>query len=454
MIKRQLSAIKQMANNAELKEEFEKITIEGVTTDSRNVRKGNLFVPIIGEKFNGHDFVEKAFENGAHASLWSRSVPNPPQDKPLIIVDDTLSALQQIASHYLLAVNPKVVGITGSNGKTTTKDMIASVVGTRYRVHKTKGNFNNHIGLPLTILDMPEDTEVAVLEMGMNAKGEIELLSSIARPDIAVITNIGDAHLQDLGSREGIAEAKLEIIKGLKENGTLIYHGDEPLLKKDYSCQTVTFGEKKNNNLFPTSMELLGEGTRFRANIAEQPFFIPVLGRHNVLNALAAIAVGELLKIGLDRIEKGLRDLKITNMRLELIQTKNGLSIINDAYNANPTAMKAAIDLVHGLKGYSQKILVLGDMLELGEREVELHQEVGMMLSDQEIDHLFTFGKLGKEIAVGAKKVIDERKIHVFFDKDELIHELKKAAGSKDLVLVKASRGMKLEDVVHALMEE
>lgn len=232
MIKRQLSAIKQMANNAELKEEFEKITIEGVTTDSRNVRKGNLFVPIIGEKFNGHDFVEKAFENGAHASLWSRSVPNPPQDKPLIIVDDTLAALQQIASHYLLEVNPKVVGITGSNGKTTTKDMIASVVGTRYRVHKTKGNFNNHIGLPLTILDMPEDTEVAVLEMGMNAKGEIELLSSIARPDIAVITNIGDAHLQDLGSREGIAEAKLEIIKGLKENGTLIYHGDEPLLKK------------------------------------------------------------------------------------------------------------------------------------------------------------------------------------------------------------------------------
>lgn len=454
MIEKKLIEIQQMANGSALKREFEQVNVKGVTTDSRQVQKGNLFIPIIGEKFDGHAFVEQAFEKGASGSLWSKSVPNPPKDKPIIYVEDTLTALQHIASKYLIEVNPKVIGITGSNGKTTTKDMVASVVGTTYRTHKTIGNYNNHIGLPLTVLSMPENTEVAVLEMGMNARGEIELLSSIARPDIAIITNIGDAHLQELGSREGIAEAKLEILKGLKQGGTLIYHGDEPLLRKDYPFRNRTFGEGNENDLYPLSVKLTREGTEFTSNIADLTFFIPVLGRHNVLNALAAIAAGQLLNVELENIQKGLRQLKAASMRLELMQTKTGATVINDAYNANPTAMKAAIDLVHDLSGYRKKILVFGGMLELGERETEMHQEVGLMLKNKEIDHLFTYGKLGEEIAKGAKKVMDEDKIHVFFDKQKLIHELKRLSGKEDLILVKASRGIKLEEVVNALLGE
>ena len=246
MIQRTLANIEEMVNGSGLDEKFQSKEINGVTTDSRLVEVGNLFFPLVGDTFNGHEFVDKAIELGAAAVIWKEKEPNPPQQVPVIFVKDTLVALQDLAEAYLKQLNPKVVGITGSNGKTTTKDMVAAVLETTYKVHKTKGNFNNHIGLPLTILSMEENTEIAVLEMGMSGKGEIELLSKIAKPDVAVITNIGEAHLMDLGSREEIASAKLEIVKGLKENGRLIYHGDEPLLLErvpSLSFSSVTFGE-------------------------------------------------------------------------------------------------------------------------------------------------------------------------------------------------------------------
>jgi UDP-N-acetylmuramoyl-tripeptide--D-alanyl-D-alanine ligase len=453
MIKRTLAEIEKMVNGSGLDKNYKDQYINGVTTDSRLVEKGNLFFPLVGDIFNGHEFVDKAIEKGAAAVIWKKTEPNPPKNIPVIFVSDTLQALQNLAKEYIDGLKVKVIGITGSNGKTTTKDMVAAVLENTYKVHKTKGNFNNHIGLPLTILGMAEDTEVAVLEMGMSGKGEIELLSMIAKPDVAIITNIGEAHLLDLGSREGIAEAKLEIVSGLKENGLFIYHGDEPLLQErvpSLSLSTVTFGNSPKNDYFPSDINQELTGTTF--NINNNEYFIPVLGKHNVSNALAAYAVARYFDVKEEAIKEGFRNIKITGMRLELVQSNRGVSVINDAYNASPTSMIAAIQLLEDLKGFNKKFVVLGDMLELGEDEKEYHRQVGRCIKQDEISHVFTYGKLGKEIANGAKQKRSEEFVHHFEDKKVLIDQLKSLIQENDVVLVKASRGMKLEEVVNALV--
>ncbi len=453
MMKRSLFDIEKMVHGFGLKEEYKSLNITGVTTDSRQVEKGCLFIPLVGEIYNGHEFGEKALKDGAAAVIWQKSEKNPPKDAPVIFVDDTLIALQELAKSYINQLKVKVVGITGSNGKTTTKDMVASLLETTFKVHKTKGNFNNHIGLPLTVLSMSEDTEVAVLEMGMSAKGEIELLSTLATPDIAVITNIGESHLMDLGSREGIAEAKLEITRGLKKDGLFIYHGDEPLLKEKVpalSLNTVTFGETSTNDYYPTEITQELTGTSFK--VKNEEYFIPVLGKHNVWNALAAYAVASHLGVKREAIKEGFLSIKVTGMRLELIEAKNGASIINDAYNASPTSMKAAIDLIEDLKGFEQKHVVLGDMLELGEEEKEFHREVGRSIKPDHISFIFTYGRLGAEIAAGAKENYSQEFVHHFEEKTDLIKMVKSLVHKNDVVLVKASRGMKLEEVVNALI--
>src|SRR4051812_20476758 len=226
---------------------FQDVTIHGVTIDSRKIQPGNLFIPFKGEHSDGHTYVEAALKSGAAAALWQRDVPNPPANLPILIVEDTLEAIQELARSYRNELDVKVVGITGSNGKTTVKDMTANLLALQYKVQKTEGNYNNHLGLPLTILSLEEDTEIAILEMGMSGKGEIEFLTKLARPHAVLITNIGESHLQDLGSREGIAQAKLEIIQGLEENGLIVYLGDEILLKEPFShykgsTQIQTFG--------------------------------------------------------------------------------------------------------------------------------------------------------------------------------------------------------------------
>ncbi|WP_078433147.1 UDP-N-acetylmuramoyl-tripeptide--D-alanyl-D-alanine ligase [Metabacillus halosaccharovorans] len=453
MIKRSLLDIEKMVDGYGLEEEYKNLYISGVTTDSRQVGKDSLFIPLVGDIYNGHEFGEKALKDGAAAVLWQKSEKNPPKDAPVIFVEDTLTALQALAKSYISQLQVKVVGITGSNGKTTTKDMVASLLETTYNVHKTKGNFNNHIGLPLTVLSMSEETEVAVLEMGMSGKGEIELLSKIAHPDVAVITNIGESHLMDLGSREGIAEAKLEITKGLKRDGLFIYHGDEPLLQErvsDLSLKTATFGEKSTNDYYPAEITQKLTGTSFK--VGNEEYFIPVLGKHNVWNALAAYAVAEHLGVKKENIKEGFLSIKVTGMRLELIEAKSGASIINDAYNASPTSMKAAIDLIENLNGFGQKFVVLGDMLELGEEEKEYHREVGRVIKQNNISHIFTFGRLGAEIAAGAKENFAQEFVHHFEEKSPLITLLKSLVRKNDVVLVKASRGMKLEEVVNALI--
>ncbi|MGM9931031.1 UDP-N-acetylmuramoyl-tripeptide--D-alanyl-D-alanine ligase [Pradoshia sp.] len=453
MIKRTLAEIAAMVDG-QIHDSMKEVVVAGVTTDTRKITNANLFVPLQGEKSNGHDHVQQAFEQGASASFWEHNQPNPPEGAALVFVDDSLKALQQLAKAYLNELDTKVIGITGSNGKTTTKDMTASILGTKYRVHKTSGNFNNHIGLPLTVLSAPEDTEMLILEMGMSSRGEISLLSKIGQPDAAIITNIGESHLLDLGSREGIADAKMEIVEGLKPDGVLIYNGDEPLLINrvtDLEIRKISFGRSLTNDYYPLKIESGQDDMKFTIEKEGQhEFLLPVLGTHNVLNSMAAIAVGREMGVSFDEIAKGLSELKLTNMRMEVTFGAKGEKIINDAYNASPTSMKAAIELVKAMTDATKKILVLGDMLELGPEEAAYHYKMGELITE-EIDYVLAYGELSANLAEGAKGNLGAERVFHFDDKQALVQKLKELTEPHALVLVKASRGMRLEEVVGAL---
>lgn len=458
MIKRTVQQIAEMIPIQNDLSPFLNVTISGVVIDSRKIEKGNLFIPLKGEHVDGHKYVAESIQRGAAAALWQKDVPDPPQGLPVLIVDDCQAALQELARKYREQLDIKVVGITGSNGKTTTKDMTTSLLSLQYKVQKTEGNLNNHLGLPLTVLGLKEDTDIAVLEMGMSGRGEIEFLTTLARPDVVVITNIGESHLLDLGSREGIAEAKLEIMQGLMEGGLAVLHGDEPLLMERIhqykpNIQLQTFGRSGTNTMFPTEITQADKGNAFKINLSNQIFELPVLGTHNIMNALASMLVAHYFSVPFEKMAEGLKKVKLTNMRMELVEGKHGEKIINDAYNASPTSMKAAIDLISNLQGFAKKILVLGDMLELGSQEKQYHYQIGEGLNPDNINMLFTYGQLGLEIANGARKSLGEEKVYVFTDKQELIKVLSQHVDKESLVLVKASRGMKLEEIVTSLQK-
>jgi UDP-N-acetylmuramoyl-tripeptide--D-alanyl-D-alanine ligase len=464
VITKKLGEVAVMCGGALTHDHDYDIQVNGVFTDSRKLVFGRLFVPLVGEKFDGHAFAAAALQGGASGVLWQRDRGLPPEG-PVILVEDTLAALQAMAKAYLAEVGCRVVGITGSNGKTTTKDMIYSLLETSFKVHKTGGNFNNHIGLPLTILEMPADTEIAVLEMGMSGRHEIESLSAIANPEVAVITNIGEAHLLQLGSRHEIARAKLEIVSGMKPGGVLVYNGDEPLIPlvldeqdtvKPEGLKTFAFGmDQGKNNDYPTGMMFHNKGVIFTTHLhPEAGLELPLLGQHNVINCLAALAVADYFGIGKEKIREGLSGLHLTGMRIEPITAPSGLTVLNDAYNASPLAMKAAIDVLDGLNGHRHKIAVLGDMLELGPKEFEFHAEVGEYAADGKVDMLYTFGTLSAEMAKAAQLKRPELPVYHFDDKKELVSHLCKQVHPKDVVLIKASRGMKLEEIVDALVKE
>ena len=455
MISRTLGQIAAMIKVENDVSSFQDKLIQGVCIDTRKIIKGNLFIPFKGERMDGHQFVEAALEQGAAAALWQKDVPNPPKNAPILIVEDTLEALQQLAKSYRDELPAKVIGITGSNGKTTTKDITAAIFSETYKVHKTEGNFNNHIGLPLTILSMEESTEIAILEMGMSGKGEISLLTKLSRPDVAIITNIGEAHLLDLGSREAIAEVKLEIVEGLSENGLLIYPGSEPLINesdKITHLRTKTFGETADNTVYPKQLHLSEIGSKFSVeNFAEEVFFIPIPGKHNIMNTLAAFLAAKEFSVPNSAIKKGLKSVELSSMRMEWRNGENGTKILNDAYNASPTAMRAVIDLLENMDGSKEKIVVLGDMLELGSKEKEYHEQIGAELNSDKIKYVFTYGPLGKYIAEGARRNFPEQRVFAFTDKEELANSLKERIKGGEIILVKASRGMKLEEIVEAL---
>ncbi|MBC8078865.1 MAG: UDP-N-acetylmuramoyl-tripeptide--D-alanyl-D-alanine ligase [Gorillibacterium sp.] len=440
----------------------EHLLVIGVSTDTRSIQPGNLFIPIAGATFDGHDYLATAVQNGAVAALWQKDKPIPANAPPLILVEDTVIALQRLARSYRRQLPLRVVGITGSNGKTTTKDLTAAALAVAFRTHKTPGNFNNHIGLPLTLLQMDEGTEVAVIEMGMSERGEIERLASIAEPDIVVITNIGESHLLQLGSREEIARAKTEALSGLREGGLLVYNGDEPLIAqvlpemiKPASLQVIRFGMNKDNDLYPLNIQIEQDGTRFLVNASgDTRFFIPLPGKHNAQNAVAAYAVARHLGLGDEQIAQGLAAAVMTGMRIERMITPQGTIILNDAYNASPASTRAALHLLSELQVEGRKIAVLGDMLELGEHEAAYHEAIGEAAAAAGIEKLYAYGPLSHHLAERAAAIMPAGTVQHYADKAELIQELTSFALAQDAILVKGSRGMKLEHVVQALMKE
>ncbi|WP_440857292.1 UDP-N-acetylmuramoyl-tripeptide--D-alanyl-D-alanine ligase [Staphylococcus shinii] len=436
----------------EIDNEYMDQGIQGISIDSRDIKSQNLFIPFKGENVDGHKYVAQALKDGAGASFYQKGMPLDERvDGPIIWVEDTLTALQQLAKAYLEFVNPQVIAVTGSNGKTTTKDMIESVLKPQFKVKKTQGNYNNEIGMPLTILELDLDTEISILEMGMSGFHEIEFLSNLAEPNIAVITNIGESHMQDLGSREGIAKAKSEITVGLQPGGLFIYDGDEPLLEPYVNQLTnvdlISIGKNSTNSLVSQMESINNDGIAFTIN-EEERFELPILGVHNMKNATIAIAVGKRLNLSYDTIFNNLSKVQLTGMRMQQYHTSDNSLVINDAYNASPTSMKAAIDTLTVMDG--RKILVLGDVLELGPDSQIMHEQVGKYLDGKAIDTLFTFGTESQYISNVGKQYVNH--VEHFEDKQKLIQTIKTYVQPEDKVLVKGSRGMKLEEVVEVLI--
>lgn len=431
------------------------IIINSVEFDTRNVKPGSLFVPLKGAR-DGHDFIDQAFESGAVVTFSDRELDG---SRPYLLVEDTLKAMQHLAAYYVKKIGPKVIGITGSNGKTTTKDMTSAVLSTMYQTYKTQGNFNNEIGMPYTMLAMPENTEMLVLEMGMDRKGDIELLSSLARPDVAAITMIGESHIEYLGSRQGIAEAKMEIISGLSPEGLLVVPHSEPLIQPFLPRTGVrikTFGldsgsdvlgkvitEEKNKTVFTTT---LCSGVSFE---------IPVLGAYNVSNALIALTIGNHFNVPMSSMTEALAHFDLTKNRTEWLETPDGLSILSDVYNANPTAMTLVLDSFSHLETKGRKIVVLGDMLELGEQSEQMHTSIAPHVKETLIQDVFLYGERMSKLAPILIETFGESRIHAFNKEEQeaLMTVLTQTIKRGDTVFLKGSNGMGLQRIVDFLLK-
>lgn len=426
--------------------------ITSITTDSRKIEKGCLFIPLEGERFDGHDFINQAFEKGAVCCLSHKDIET---NGTIIKVKDTRKALLDLASYYRGLFDIKVCAITGSVGKTTTKDMIYSVLSQKYNTLKTQGNFNNDIGLPLTIFNLEESHEVAVFEMGMNNFGELSRLTAVGRPDVAVITNVGVSHIENLGSREGILKAKCEIFEGLKKDGTAVLNADNDMLstlKGKEKFNTIWFGIEDKSGFYAENIEENGiEGVKCTIHAGEDVFDVNISmpGGHMVLNALAATAVGKTFGLNKDEIKKGIESFSPTGMRMEISKIPFGLTLINDAYNANPVSTKAAIDVLAKTTGV--KTAVLGDMFELGEYGPSLHYEVGEYAAQKGIDNIVCIGGISENMFKGASK---NKKDGVYYYKsldDFFENGIKNILIKDSTVLIKASHSMQFEKIAEKL---
>ena len=432
----------------------EQLEVKGVVLDSRKVEQDFLFVATVGERVDGHSFIEQVYEKGALCVICEKAPENP--KGAYILVESSFQALKDVARFYRDSLVIKVVGITGSVGKTSTKEFIASVLATHYKVVKTEGNFNNEVGLPLTVLRIEEDTEVAVLEMGISDFGEMHRLSEIAKPDICVITNIGQCHLENLGTRDGILKAKTEIFDFMKEDGSICLNGDDDKLitvKNVKGKQPVFFGRNEQHAIYATDCENQGlygskavihrEGRCFEATI-------PLPGEHMIYNALAATAVATMLGLSDEEIQKGIASVEPVGGRSHVIREEH-VTIIDDCYNANPVSMKAAIDLLS--MANSRTVAILGDMFELGSNENTLHYEVGAYAAEKGIDVILCIGNLSRNMYEGALAVDDSTsKSYYFVDKVALLEQLGGLLQTGDFVLVKASHGMHFEELLNKIV--
>lgn len=422
------------------------IYIDNITTDTRKLCKNSLFVALKGDNFDGHNFIENAYEKGVVCVVSEKKLNT---DNPYILVKDTKVGLRDIAEYYRSLFNIPFVAVTGSSGKTTTKDVIASVLSRKFKTLKTQGNFNNEIGVPLTIFNLDNTYECAVIEMGMNNFGEIHNLSKIVKPDIAVITNVGVAHLENLGSREGILEAKCEIFHYLKKDGVKIVNGDCDMLS---TLEDVEFFAIDNKaDYYATNIKSLGlEGIFATLNYKDEKIDvkIPYPGKYMVLNALTAFAVGKKLGLTNDEIKDGIENTEKTKMRFNVIKRDN-YTVINDCYNANPDSVKSAIDILTEAEG--KKVAVLGDMFELGENEKHLHYQTGIYTANSNIDKIVLIGELSYNTYLGAKDANKTENVYYFKNQEDFFKEKDNILEKNDIILVKASRGMKFEKTVEEL---
>ena len=431
------------------------VEITGIAIDSRKVKQGDLFIPFLGENVDGHNYIESAFEKGAAASLSLKD--DFVSDNNIIYVNDSYEAIQTLAKHYLKSLNAKTIAITGSNGKTTTKDIITSVLSTKYKVHKTQGNFNNELGVPLTILAAPEDSEILVLEMGADGFGQLDLLSKLVEPDYTVITNIGESHIEFFKSREGIAKAKFEITNGMKKDGYFVYNGDEVLLKTlvdSSDINATSCGENSYNDIILENYTITRDKIDFKLNISDEKYFTKLKGKHNLYNIMFATAIASKIGLTNEEIRKAIENtVEITGMRLQSIPYKEDSLIINDAYNASPTSMKAGVDVVSSYDDFDYKTLVLGSMFELGPNEVNYHGEVGEYISENtnDIDLVISVGELAENITKQIKN--DKIKTLHFPTTSEVSEYLKNNKHKNEVILFKASRSMKLETIIEEIMK-
>lgn len=427
--------------------------IRGVCIDSREVNEDSLYIPVVGQRVDGHTFIENVKAKGVKATLWQKEHKPYPQDIACILVDDTIAALQKLAKVYLESLSCLVIGVTGSNGKTSCKDMLYSIFSVEKKTQKTQGNRNNEIGLPLTVLDLDADTEVAILEMGMENKGEIAFLTEIAQPDISIITTIGSAHMENLGGRKQIAQAKLEILDNLKSNGLFLYNIESPEIVEclhemdiDPSKKIVSFGSGGDISITsPIAYE--DNGIVFDCSGMNQSIHLHALGDFQASNSLPCIYIAKYCGIQDTSILKGLRSLEMTKMRTALVRCKNA-KIIDDTYKSNPESAKAAIDTLMKIKA-SKHIAVLADMLDLGPDENKLHGEVGKYAVDAKVDILYCTGPLSKHTIEAADGIEA-----IWFDtKEEIIEKLTSLLTEDCAILIKGSRAMAMDDIVRAIEE-
>jgi UDP-N-acetylmuramoyl-tripeptide--D-alanyl-D-alanine ligase len=427
------------------------IFVNKVSTDSRTVKPGNLFVALRGENFDGHKFIESAAKEGAAGAIvdlnWQGKVPD---HFAILRTEDTLRAYQDLAANYRKSLPLKVIGITGSNGKTSTKDFAASVLSRRFRVTKTEGNFNNHVGLPRTILEATSDDQVAVWEMGMNHPGEIAALAKIAAPDAAIITNIGIAHVEFMGSREAIAKEKGALAQAIGSEGTVILNADD-LFSQKIAIRTrakLVFAGTNSGTVRAAEIRQSAEGSEF--TILEGAHRcraqLPVPGLHMVQNAMLAVAAGRVFGLSIEECAAGLVSAPLTKARLQMKQI-HGVQFIDDSYNANPESMKAALRTLVELDVDGKRIAVLGEMRELGEESESGHREVGECAAELRIDQLIAIGEKGAIIARAAEKSGLEKSAAVG-STSEAAEMLADIAGAGDLVLIKGSRSARTEQVL------
>lgn len=430
---------------------FEDLTINVIEFDSRQIKTGDLFLPLQGAR-DGHEFIDTAFANGAVATFSEKNITS---DYPYILVVDCLKAFQDLAQYYLEKMRVDVIAVTGSNGKTTTKDMIATILATTYKTYKTQGNYNNEIGLPYTVLHMPDDTEKIVLEMGQDHLGDIALLSNLTHPHIAVVTLIGEAHLEFFGSREKIAEGKMQITQGMDGHGILIAPADKIINSfLPEKQKVIRFGA--DEDIFVTELEEHKNYLNFKTNFLDNEIKLPVTGKYNATNAMIASYVGKLLNVSEEKIISALAQLNLTRNRTEWKKAANGADILSDVYNANPTAMKLILETFSSIPANNggKKIAVLADMKELGDSELALHAAMIASLDPAVIDRIFLFGPLMQALADEVAQVYSVGKWYYFAQADqvdELTEQIQKVLGPNDQILLKGSNSMKLAQVVECL---